>query len=87
MNRNFCGTCGKVIEEVYATLGGNIEPYIPAKEYHLGCVPPLRRLHIDIEDRLNSIFDLLPKTVGAGWQRLPDENDFEVFLIRVPKRD
>jgi len=35
-----CAGCGFVIEDVgFARIGGNIEPYVPAKNYHLGCIP------------------------------------------------
>ncbi len=81
-----CDTCGEAIEGVYATIGDNIEPYVPYKEYHLGCSPPIKPLGIDIEDRLDAIFDLMPATIGAGWVRLDDEGDLEVFIVRVPKR-
>lgn len=36
---SLCTTCGKPIEVAYATFGGNWVPFIPAKPYHMGCIP------------------------------------------------
>lgn len=36
-----CDVCGKSIEGAYVSFGGNIVPYVPAKCYHMGCVPKL----------------------------------------------
>ena len=39
-----CAGCNKPLEdgENYASMGGNIEPYIPANLYHLQCIPTLK---------------------------------------------
>ena len=39
-----CDRCGKVITGAYGSMGGNIEPYVPAKCYHVGCIPTIREL-------------------------------------------
>ena len=38
-----CAACGKSLDDrYYASLGGNLVPYIPAKFYHIGCVPNIK---------------------------------------------
>jgi hypothetical protein len=39
-----CDRCGKPITGAYGSMGGNIVPYIPAKFYHLACIPTLKEL-------------------------------------------
>jgi len=39
-----CDRCGKPIIGVYGSIGGNIEPYIPAKCYHMACIPSVQEL-------------------------------------------
>lgn len=36
-----CDKCGKPITGAYGSMGGNIVPYIPAKCYHMTCLPTL----------------------------------------------
>ena len=40
-----CAACGKPIknDKVYASIGGNWVPFIPAKLYHVQCVPTLEQ--------------------------------------------
>ena len=41
-----CLTCNKPIKnEQYASVGGNIVPYIPAKLYHMRCVPTVEAMN------------------------------------------
>lgn len=37
-----CNGCGKWIQGPYGSIGGNIVPYIPAKHYHMGCIPQVK---------------------------------------------
>lgn len=41
-----CATCGEPITsgEMYASIGGNLDPYIPAKMYHIRCIPTAKSL-------------------------------------------
>lgn len=39
-----CDKCGEPITGAYASMGGNIVPYIPAKRYHIPCVPTVSEL-------------------------------------------
>ena len=43
-NKTICVACGKRLEEnkPYASMGGNIEPYIPANLYHIRCIPTVK---------------------------------------------
>ncbi len=49
--KSTCAGCGKLIDdgENYASIGGNIVPYMPAKEYHLVCVPAVKPVADDRE--------------------------------------
>lgn len=38
-----------------------------------------------IEQMLDDIFGTLQHTVGAGWQRMPDDGELEEFVLRVPR--
>ena len=42
--KSTCAGCGKLIDdgENYASIGGNIVPYMPAKAYHIVCVPSIK---------------------------------------------
>jgi hypothetical protein len=39
-----CSGCEKLISDsqTYGSIGGNIVPYIPAKLYHLQCIPTIK---------------------------------------------
>ncbi len=39
-----CDKCGLPITGIYGSLGGNIEPYIASKCYHLQCIPSVDEL-------------------------------------------
>lgn len=66
-----CDGCHLPIQDVgYASMGGNFVPYIPAKNYHLGCVPRVpaapRELNRFTLDALTRLAETAIST-GIGW--------------------
>ena len=43
---SICEACGEPIDDgiPYASIGGNIVPYLPAYLYHMECVPTVKLL-------------------------------------------
>jgi len=39
-----CSKCGELITGPYGSMGGSIVPFVPAKCYHMACVPTLQEL-------------------------------------------
>jgi len=65
-----CTGCGKPLdEEMYASIGGDIVPYIPAKLYHLRCIPTIKP-ETKVEDKCYAVvfMNYYPLEVDSLWK-------------------
>lgn len=70
-NKTICYACGKQLEEnkPYASMGGNIEPYIPANLYHIRCIPTVKPVD-DTEQKCYAVvfMNYYPLEVDSLWK-------------------
>lgn len=66
-----CVVCDKPINDgkSYASIGGSIEPYIPAKLYHIQCIPTIKR-ETATEDKCYAVvfMNYYPLEIDSLWK-------------------
>jgi len=71
MGESVCTTCGRPIDDgqFYASMGGNIVPYLPAKLYHLRCVPTASLGHDSGDTKCYAVvfMNYYPLEVDSLW--------------------
>lgn len=71
-----CTACGKLLDDyhAYASVGGNLVPYIPANFYHIGCVPTLK-----VESKPMTADDMLRNIISSLKEYPHGGGDIEVM--------
>jgi len=91
-----CSTCNQPIADgqMYGSMGGNIEPYIPANLYHIRCIPTVKPVD-DTEQKCYAVvfMNYYPLEVDSLWktregakkriQELTNSGDWDICEMEI----